>query len=144
MTYNDGRPRLPRGSRTPLYKKWQAHKYNAKRRGIPFRLTFEQWFDIWQGSGCIHLMGKGAGRYVMARHGDLGAYEIGNVAIITNIENISVPRTPAMKQKISDALSGVPFTQQHKSRISAALKGRVFSAETRRRMSISAQNRRTS
>lgn len=69
-------------------KEWRAfvdHRLNAKHRGIPFLFTFEQWWSLWKDR--FHLRGTGRDKYVMARFGDEGAYEIGNVEIITMSEN---------------------------------------------------------
>jgi hypothetical protein len=54
---------------------------NARFRDIPFLLTFEQWWAIWQQSGKWEQRGSRRGQYCMARYGDQGAYEIGNVSI---------------------------------------------------------------
>lgn len=53
----------------------------AEARGIAFNLTFEQWLSIWVESGHFEKRGRGAGKYVMSRRGDEGAYEVGNVFI---------------------------------------------------------------
>jgi hypothetical protein len=71
-----------------LKSKYRDHKYNAAKRGVPFRLTFEEWLNIWTESGHLHERGPHAGQYVMARFGDAGGYEVGNVKIIPHIENI--------------------------------------------------------
>ena len=68
--------------------KYQNHKATAKRRNIPFLLTFEQWWNIWQQSGHWSDRGKGQGKYCMSRIGDLGAYEIGNVFIQSSVQNL--------------------------------------------------------
>jgi hypothetical protein len=68
--------------------KYNCHKGNAKFRNIGFELTFEEWWDIWQQSGKWEQRGKGAGKYVMARHNDVGPYAVGNVSIKTQEENI--------------------------------------------------------
>jgi hypothetical protein len=39
-------------------KKYRAHKSGAEKRGIEFRLTFEEWFFIWLTSGHLHERGK--------------------------------------------------------------------------------------
>jgi len=67
---------------TDLRKAYRDHKSNSKRRGIPFRLTYEQWLGIWKASGKLHLRGRKRGQYCMARINDKGAYEVGNVEII--------------------------------------------------------------
>ena len=56
-------------------------------RPIEFRLTFDEWFDIWIASGQLFNRGKKKGQYVMARTADLGHYEIGNVEIKLATEN---------------------------------------------------------
>jgi hypothetical protein len=74
--------------RQHLRRAFSHHKASAKWRGIPFRLTFEEWLDIWTSSGHLSERGCRVGEYVMARLGDRGAYELGNVQIITNTENL--------------------------------------------------------
>jgi DNA-binding CsgD family transcriptional regulator len=66
---------------------FQKQKSNAGDRGIDWSLTLGQWFAIWQESGKLHLRGRGKGRYVMSRFGDLGAYEVGNVFIQLSTDN---------------------------------------------------------
>lgn len=60
---------------------------NATMRSLKFNLTYEEWLSIWTESGKLHLRGRRADQYVMARHNDTGAYEVGNVSIITNTQN---------------------------------------------------------
>lgn len=68
-------------------KAYLAHAGVAKQRGIPFLLTFEEWLGIWLDSGKWLERGWNKGQYVMARIGDKGAYEIGNVYICLSEEN---------------------------------------------------------
>lgn len=63
------------------------HKNHARRRGIPFLLTFEEWRDIWRESGKFAERGNKVGQYVMARYRDEGPYAVGNVRIITVSDN---------------------------------------------------------
>jgi len=63
-------------------QQFRAHMDNAKRRGIPFHFTFEIWWEPYW-----HLRGTGSDQMCMARFDDQGAYEPGNVQIITNAEN---------------------------------------------------------
>jgi hypothetical protein len=65
-----------------LQRNWHSCKTNAKRRNIPFLLTYEQWLRIWQQSGHLHERGCKRGQYVMARFGDTGPYSVDNVKII--------------------------------------------------------------
>jgi hypothetical protein len=72
--------------RTPLGA-FRRQKANAATRGISWRLTFLQWWDIWQRSG--HWDDRGRGHaYAMCRYGDKGPYAVNNVYIATNAQNI--------------------------------------------------------
>lgn len=74
MSSREEQRKSPRGR----YRKQKEH---AKRRGIKFLLSFNEWWSIWQQSGKYSLRGRGKGRYCMCRYNDSGAYEIGNVYI---------------------------------------------------------------
>lgn len=64
---------------------YKDQKASAKRRGISFLLTFEQWWALW--APHWDKRGKRLHQYCMARKGDVGPYAIGNVEIKTNAEN---------------------------------------------------------
>lgn len=67
-------------SQTPRGK-YRIHKGNAARRGVPFYLTFEEWWAIWQISRKWNRRGNRKGKYCMCRRGDVGPYAIDNVYI---------------------------------------------------------------
>lgn len=67
--------RFKRYRHTPKGR-FTRHKANAKRRGVPFELTFEDWFAIW-----LHSTYWGVRGYSMNRLGDEGPYAKGNVYI---------------------------------------------------------------
>lgn len=69
--------------------RFTIQRSQAKRRGIAWELSFEQWIAIWTESGHWEQRGKTAGSYCMARHGDVGPYAVGNVSIITVEQNTS-------------------------------------------------------
>ena len=71
----------------PMLAAYDRHKSQAKTRNIAFLLTFEEWTTIWLESGKWEQRGRRKGQYVMARFGDVGPYEIGNVHICTCQEN---------------------------------------------------------
>jgi hypothetical protein len=75
-------------SKTPLAK-YHVHRQDAKRRGIPFLMSFEEWWTVWQISGKWDERGPRKGQYVMARFGDAGAYERDNVKICPVRENMA-------------------------------------------------------
>ena len=71
----------------PVMIAYQRQKSAARRRGIQFLLSFEEWRTLWLESGKWEQRGKRKGQYVMARYGDAGAYAVDNVRICTNREN---------------------------------------------------------
>lgn len=78
-----------RKARNPEKLAYYRQMSAAQKRNIPFLLTYEQWWNIWQTSGRWELRGRRRGQYCMARDGDLGAYEIGNVRIILGRDNLA-------------------------------------------------------
>lgn len=72
----------------PLRLAWHRQKESAKKRGIGFDISFDDWLDVWNQSGKLHLRGKKAGCYCMMRRNDMGAYVKDNVTIGAVSENI--------------------------------------------------------
>ena len=62
-------------------QKWMtrfcAQRLNAQRRGVEFKLTFQEWLDWWGED--LHLRGSKPWQLQMQRMHDKGAYEIGNI-----------------------------------------------------------------
>jgi hypothetical protein len=71
----------------PAKYAYNAHKCSAKKRGIPFLLTFDEWWTIWDASGNWEQRGRGRDEFCMARVKDKGAYVVGNVSICTHADN---------------------------------------------------------
>ena len=73
------------------FRAWNAQRYNAKRRGIPFKFSLFQWDQWWHAAlaslGPEAKRGRRLGLYMMARIGDAGAYEHGNVYAATAAQN---------------------------------------------------------
>jgi hypothetical protein len=117
----------------PLKNKYWTQKACAKRRGISFLLSYNDWWDIWQQSGKWNERGCKKGQYVMSRHNDMGSYEVGNIFIQQHGINIAeaqtgrhVPRGPMTdehKKNISIARTGIKISGGSK------LKGRPHSEE---------------
>jgi hypothetical protein len=102
-------PTRRKESGTPR-EQYRMHRVSATTRGIPFNLTFNEWFHWWQTSGHYHERGKGRGQYVMGRKGDQGAYELGNIECVQAQENSVVPHTGkpksnAWKAKIRNTMA---------------------------------------
>ncbi len=76
-------------SKGPRFR-YNVQKQTAKRRGIEFLLSFNQWWEIWQGSW--EQRGKHKDDLVMCRYGDVGAYEVGNVYLDTVSNNSKLNR----------------------------------------------------
>lgn len=97
-----------------IYRKaYTQHKSNAKQRGIEMRLTLEEWKDIWLSSGKWDERGRGADKYCMCRNGDAGHYELGNVFIGQNKNNVrdgNIGKIPSAetRAKISASNMGKP------------------------------------
>lgn len=68
---------------------YSHHKARAAFDGIAWEFTFDTWHAMWIAAGGFHLRGKGAGKFCMARHGDIGPYSPTNVTIKTGAENLS-------------------------------------------------------
>ena len=95
---------------------YMTHKRNAKKRNIDFFLTFDEWLDIWNKSGKLHLRGRKKGQYCMARIGDVGPYMVGNVYIELSDINCKLPhdgisKSQEQKYKMSLASKGVKKSQ---------------------------------
>ena len=127
-------------TRGKLRQKFSAQKSDAKRRGIAFRLTFDEWLGIWQASGRLAQRGNRRGHYVMARYGDRGNYEVGNVRIILFEENGREYRpTLAAKTRIGLAHRGKIVSAETRRKLSQSASVRTYSPETRMKMSFSAK-----
>jgi hypothetical protein len=66
---------------------YATQRHAAHRRGIEWKFTFSEWLSVWGASGQLHRRGVGRGSYCMARHGDVGPYEVSNVSIALCIDN---------------------------------------------------------
>lgn len=71
---------------------FRSQKYRARARGIEWNMSFSEWWEIWQESGCWELRGREYGNYCMARFNDSGPYEVGNVEIVSVTQNIRETR----------------------------------------------------
>jgi NUMOD3 motif len=93
--------------------RFKQHRDNAKRRDILFLFGFPLWIGTWWESGHWFERGRCQGQWVMARRQDRGAYEIGNVTIITNAANVveafgGKPMPAATRAKIARTKKGLP------------------------------------
>lgn len=84
-----------------IKNKYWTQKACAKRRGIGFDLTFEEWWDIWKKSGKWNERGCKKGQYVMSRYKDTGSYTVDNVCIQQHAINISDAQTGRIRNDFS-------------------------------------------
>lgn len=78
--------------------RYTRHKANAKRRGVEFLLTYEQWAAVWQDAG--RWPERPEPGFHMCRCGDVGPYAVGNVYIGTKGENCAERnRTQAARRR---------------------------------------------
>lgn len=84
--------------------RYHSQKRSAKRRGIAFQLTFDEWLAIWRASGHLAERGRTRGLYVMSRIADIGGYKVGNVMILSkerNSQDINMRRTREFRNTAS-------------------------------------------
>lgn len=87
------------------YKKYNSHKYNAKLRGIEFKLTFDEWNNWWLSNGVDKQIVQqrpftSKDKLCMCRFNDCGAYELGNIYCDTNSNNVKYMLTDEHKAKL--------------------------------------------
>ena len=68
-------------------RKYLDQKWNAIKRGIPFLISFDEWWSIWQQSGHWDQRGYRQGQYCMSRYNDIGPYSYNNVFIQPIVQN---------------------------------------------------------
>jgi hypothetical protein len=71
-----------------LKRDFLIQRQNARKRGIAWELTFDEWVVIWTACALLGKRGRGRERYCMARKGDVGPYSVANVYICTNAQNV--------------------------------------------------------
>jgi hypothetical protein len=138
-------------------KAWIAAKANAKRRGIGFTLSFDDFITWWiceLGPDWLKLKGRKSHQFQMARFNDRGIYKLGNIQCITAAQNraeqkMILGNTPWLGRKHSEETkakmstnnsrywSGVTLSRKVRSKISKSLKGRVFTDQHRENLRLS-------
>ena len=109
-------------------QKFHAQRSNSRKRvdkngnQILFKLTFEEWSDIWWQSGQWHNRGLGAGQYCMSRKNDLGHYEPGNVEIILSKDNIVEGNVGVSKNRGRRFNVGIKRSEETKKKMSECRK----------------------
>lgn len=86
---------------------FSVQKRKAKQRGIEWKLSFNEWWKVWEESGKWNQ--RGVDGYAMCRNGDSGSYSMDNVRIDTfknnSLENytiIGIDNKGRFKKKLND------------------------------------------
>lgn len=61
---------------------YYGHRCAARRRNIPFQLTFDEWYNWWLSQGVdksLKQPPKSANTLCMCRIGDIGPYSLSNI-----------------------------------------------------------------
>jgi len=119
-----------------MRKQFGRQRTQAAKRGIPFLLSFEEWLQIWIESGHLQERGRRKHQYVMARLGDAGAYEVGNVKIITAHENKLEQRHPWIGRRHSAETRKKISAGKIGNKNGRGNKGRTFSPATIEKMRL--------
>lgn len=114
--------RSKRWRQTPRGR-YAEQKRHALRRGVPFLLTFDEWWAIWAKSKKYVKRGNHKGCFVMGRHDDVGPYAVGNVAIIPFSLNTAVRNRTVVVKRHTRNTTSVDF------RDAAGVTSSTFGAE---------------
>jgi hypothetical protein len=71
----------------PLYSTYLIKKYNAKRDGISFTVTYDEWYGYCMKTGYIELKGQEPTSQVIDRKLPELGYTISNMQPLTVVEN---------------------------------------------------------
>jgi len=108
--------------------RYANHKARAKKRNIPFLLSFVEWKQIWLNSGQWENRGRGKGKCVMSRINDIGPYAVDNVFIQTFEGNSSDGHKDKKQSSIhiarrAESLKGKPSGMLGKTPWNKGIKG---------------------
>ncbi len=117
-----------------LRKAYGRQKCHAEKRGIEFLLSFDEWLTIWAESGHVADRGRRRHQYVMARLGDVGSYKVGNVKIITALQNNYEQRATWTGRRHSAASRKKMSVKMTGNTNGRGNRGRVYSPATIERM----------
>ena len=70
--------------------RYRDQRRSAQQRNIPFHLTYEEWYQWYlkQGIDKNIPQGKDKNCWCMCRFNDSGPYELGNIYLDTNSNNV--------------------------------------------------------
>ena len=106
-------------------------KADAKRRGIEFQFSFDEWKSWWLSTGKWELRGRTSGCFQMCRLNDTGPYSAANVYCDTIEANSSLPhagkkRPAEWAGKIGIALRGNEKSSRHAKALAFSKLGKQY------------------
>jgi hypothetical protein len=104
---------------------YRQHRTNARKRGVVFLLTYDEWLSTWTDSGHLCERGRRGDQYCMSRPGDRGPYAAGNVATVTNEENARQKKTSAAFREAIRRRSSNPTWRKNQKEASARANRRL-------------------
>lgn len=122
-----------------IKKAYKSQKESAAKRGIEWQFTVEEW-TAWWGDD-FALRGRGRGRLVMARHGDIGPYHPDNVFKCLFEENARMVDRSKSNHKRSMTLTGRVVSDETRQKQREAQLGKTLSLATREKISSSCLGR---
>jgi hypothetical protein len=75
------------------YKRYLEKKGDSYRRGIEWKLTYEEWYNWWLSNGVdkeFDFTPMNKNKLCMCRYNDTGPYELTNIYCATNSENVKL------------------------------------------------------
>lgn len=111
-------------------KRYLEQRAQARMRKLPFTLTLQQWWEVWQSSGKWEQRGRRKDQYCMSRINDCGGYELGNVFIQSHADNVKDAqkgRIKSLTERLNLSISHTGFKQSEdtKLKIGIANKGKT-------------------
>ena len=122
----------------------------ARKRNIPFLLTFDQWLNWWINSGHLDQRGSKRGQYCMCRFNDTGPYSLDNIYCDTHANNtIFAHKGKVITEETRDKLRQSHLGQKHHPEsyvkgietkrqngiLIGGMKGKKHTEETKQKMS---------
>jgi hypothetical protein len=103
-------------------RKFFAQRSQARKRGVDWQLSFEQWFAWWGDD--YARRGRGSDDLCMSRPGDTGPYALDNIVKKTNKENIQESNCGkvAWNRGMPGAMLGRTLTPEQRQRQSEGLR----------------------
>jgi hypothetical protein len=110
-------------------KRYLQQRAQARMRKVPFIISLDEWIKLWADSGKWEQRGRRKDQYCMSRIGDVGGYELGNVFIQLQGDNVKDAQrgktyTLEQCQAIRNRLIGTKHTESRKRNIGLGIKAK--------------------